>query len=79
MAESDAAEEAAEKKAHPPTKVEAPKALPQKKANYTEEPIPMDNAAIEAYSGVIADAAEDSTPEKAVVYTETDAEKTAQE
>ena len=39
----------------------------------------MDNAAIEAYSGVIADAAEDSQPEKAVVYTETDTEKTLEE
>ena len=30
----------------------------------------MDNNAIKAYSGVIADAAEDSEPEKPVQYTE---------
>jgi len=32
----------------------------------------MDAAAIKAYSSVIADAAEESEPEHAVVYTETD-------
>ena len=31
----------------------------------------MDLAAIKAYSSVIADAAEDSTPSKPVIYTET--------
>ena len=31
----------------------------------------MDNAAIKAYSSVIADAAEDSEPTKPVIYTET--------
>jgi hypothetical protein len=31
----------------------------------------MDNAAIKAYSSVIADAAEDSEPSKPVIYTET--------
>merc|ERR1712046_35258 len=33
--------------------------------------IPMDAAAIKAYSSVIADAAEDSEPQQAVVYTKT--------
>ena len=37
-----------------------------------DDSIPMDTAAIKAYSNVIADAAEESEPEKAVVYTETD-------
>ena len=52
-----------------------------KKANVTheEEPIQMSQEAIEAYSGVIADAAQDSQPEQAVVYTETDHEKTEQD
>ena len=31
----------------------------------------MDNAAIKAYSSVIADAAEDSEPQKPVVYSQT--------
>jgi len=31
----------------------------------------MDNAAIKAYSSVIADAAEDSEPQKAVIYSQT--------
>merc|ERR1740115_144721 len=39
-----------------------------------EEAIPMDNAAIKAYSSVIADAAEESEPARPVVYTETDTE-----
>ena len=39
----------------------------------------MSQAAIEAYSGVIADAAQDSQPEHPVEYTETDFEKTEQE
>ena len=52
-----------------------------KKVNQTheEEPIAMSQEAIQAYSGVIADAAEDSTPEHPVEYTETDFEKTEQE
>jgi hypothetical protein len=36
-----------------------------------EEEIPMDAAAIKAYSSVIADAAEDSEPSTPVVYTNT--------
>lgn len=42
-----------------------------KKVEKTEDEIPMDNAAIKAYSSVIADAAEDSEPQHAVVYTQT--------
>lgn len=36
-----------------------------------EEEIPMDAAAIKAYSSVIADAAEDSEPSQPVIYTNT--------
>ena len=36
-----------------------------------DEDIPMDAAAIKAYSSVIADAAEDSEPAQPVVYSET--------
>ena len=43
-----------------------------------EEDIPMDSAAIKAYSSVIADAAEDSEPQQAVIYTETMQEEPAQ-
>ena len=39
-----------------------------------DDSIPMDTAAIKAYSSVIADAAEESEPEHPVVYTETDTE-----
>ena len=42
-----------------------------KKKKEDEPEIPMDMAAIKAYSSVIADAAEDSTPAVAVVYHET--------
>ena len=35
-----------------------------------DDTIPMDNEAIKAYSGVIADAAEDSEPEHPVMYTQ---------
>ena len=43
----------------------------ESKAEKTEDEIPMDNAAIKAYSSVIADAAEDSEPQKAVIYSQT--------
>ena len=43
----------------------------EKKKKEEEVEIPMDMAAIKAYSSVIADAAEDSTPAVAVVYHET--------
>ena len=39
-----------------------------KKAEKVDDEIPMDAAAIRAYSSVIADAAEDSTPAQPVVY-----------
>ena len=39
-----------------------------KKKKEEDDDVPMDNAAIKAYSSVIADAAEDSEPEKPVVY-----------
>merc|ERR1711865_932001 len=51
-----------------PAAKETPAAKPAKKE---EEEIPMDNAAIKAYSSVIADAAEDSEPQQAVVYSQT--------
>ena len=50
----------------------------EKKAEKVEEDIPMDAAAIKAYSSVIADAAEDSAPAVAVVYTETIVEEPAE-
>ena len=79
MAESEAKEEEEEAKKHqvvvaPPKPVEV-----KKEANKTKTPepeIPMDQSAIDAYSAVIADAAEDSVPEKPVTYTETDMEIT---
>jgi hypothetical protein len=48
-----------------------PAAAPKPAAKKEEEEIPMDNAAIKAYSSVIADAAEDSEPQNAVVYSQT--------
>ena len=54
----------ADKKAAAPVKKEEPK-------KKEEDDIPMDAAAIKAYSSVIADAAEDSEPAKPVIYTET--------
>lgn len=41
------------------------------KKEKVEDEIPMDNAAIKAYSSVIADAAEDSEPQKPVIYSQT--------
>lgn len=52
-------------------KPEAAKKAPAskaKKAVKEEEDIPMDSAAIKAYSSVIADAAEDSEPSTPVTY-----------
>ena len=46
------------------------KAKAEAEAESTNE-IPMDAAAIKAYSSVIADAAEDSEPSKPVIYTKT--------
>jgi len=59
---------AAKKDDKKPAAKETPAAKPAKKE---EEEIPMDNAAIKAYSSVIADAAEDSEPQQAVVYSQT--------
>lgn len=39
--------------------------------HHEDDEVPMDAAAIKAYSSVIADAAEDSEPATPVVYTET--------
>lgn len=44
------------------------KAAPKKEVKKEEEEIPMDQAAIKAYSSVIADAAEDSEPQTPVIY-----------
>ena len=81
--ESDSTETAAkeEPKAKPvakpaakkaPAKKEAKKekkaAAPKKEVKKEEEEIPMDQAAIKAYSSVIADAAEDSEPQTPVIY-----------
>jgi len=41
---------------------------PAKKAEKADDEIPMDAAAIKAYSSVIADAAEDSEPQTPVIY-----------
>ena len=48
-------------------------ALVQKKKKAEEEDIPMDAAAIKAYSSVIADAAEDSEPSVPVQYSQVEA------
>ena len=60
-----AAEKKSAKKAE---KKEVKKAAPKKEAKKEEEEIPMDQAAIKAYSSVIADAAEDSEPQTPVIY-----------
>ena len=52
-------------------KKEEKKDKKESKKKEDEPEIPMDMAAIKAYSSVIADAAEDSTPAVAVVYHET--------
>merc|ERR1711981_1436793 len=46
-------------------------AAKKKTVKKEEEDIPMDAAAIKAYSSVIADAAEESEPTEKVIYTET--------
>ena len=50
------------------SKKQAAKAAPKKEVKKEEEEIPMDQAAIKAYSSVIADAAEDSEPQTPVIY-----------
>ena len=62
-------------------KVDEKKSSEKKDKKKVEEDIPMDAAAIKAYSSVIADAAEDSEPEKPIVYgqiSESDQEKRAE-
>ena len=51
------------------------KAEPKVEAKKEEEDIPMDQAAIKAYSSVIADAAEDSEPQHPVEYKAIEVEK----
>ena len=76
LAEADKAEDKQQ-----PEKKEAPKAQPKKSESKKDEKkkddkkaaddeVPMDNAAIKAYSSVIADAAEDSEPANPVEYHE---------
>ena len=56
------------------------KKAPVKKAEeHQDTEIPMDAAAIRAYSSVIADAAEDSEPQQPVVYTKTIQEEPKQQ
>merc|ERR1711898_36105 len=43
----------------------------KKEVKAEDQDIPMDAAAIKAYSSVIADAAEESEPQEKVIYTET--------
>ena len=52
-------------------KTEAKAAPVEEKAEKQEDDIPFDASAMKAYSSVIADAAEDSEPSEAVVYTKT--------
>ena len=84
LAEADKAEEAEDAKgAAAPKKEEKKKEEPKKETQKKEEKkdekkkdekasdeIPMDTAAIKAYSSVIADAAEDSEPAVPVVFSE---------
>merc|ERR1712167_479306 len=49
----------------------AAKKTVKKEVKAEDQDIPMDAAAIKAYSSVIADAAEESEPQEKVIYTET--------
>ena len=66
----------AQKKAAPAKKAPAQSAA-QTKKKHEEEEIPMDAAAIKAYSSVIADAAEDSEPSVPVQYSQVVSEEEA--
>ena len=75
--EAKPAEPSTEKKAAPEKKPEPKKAQEKtdkkedaKKDEKKDDDVPMDNAAIKAYSSVIADAAEDSEPSTPVVFSE---------
>ena len=80
LAEAEKADEKAPAESKKETKPEPPKEKPaepakkddkQKKDDKkTDDEVPMDSAAIKAYSSVIADAAEDSEPSTPVIYTE---------
>ena len=56
---------------------EAKKDQKKKDDKKVDDDVPMDNAAIKAYSSVIADAAEDSEPATPVIYTEVKEESKA--
>ena len=74
-----AAKEAEKKPAAKDAKKDDKKVAEKKTAEKKEEEdIPMDAAAIKAYSSVIADAAEDSSPAVPVIYTETMQEEPAE-
>jgi outer membrane biosynthesis protein TonB len=81
-APKEAEKKVAQKKADPApkdTKKDDKKSAEKKPAEKKEEEdIPMDAAAIKAYSSVIADAAEDSSPAVPVIYTETMQEEPAE-
>ena len=70
-ADSKAKKDDAKKAAPKKDEKKAAEKKPAAPAEKTEDEIPMDNAAIKAYSSVIADAAEDSEPQKAVIYSQT--------
>jgi hypothetical protein len=70
-AKADAKAKSDNSTANTTTKKAAAKKAPASKAKKSvkeEEDIPMDSAAIKAYSSVIADAAEDSEPATPVTY-----------
>merc|ERR1711918_34754 len=75
LAEDEKADEAkpAETKPEPPKPAELKKEekkTEKKEDKKADDEVPMDNAAIKAYSSVIADAAEDSEPSTPVIYSE---------
>ena len=81
LADADKKEEQestpAPKKESKPKAVEAKKDEKKKDDKKADDDIPMDTAAIKAYSSVIADAAEDSEPATPVVYNEVKEESKA--
>ena len=85
LADADKAEEKESKEPKkeekkPEKKEEKKEKKDEKKDKKKEEDeVPMDNAAIKAYSSVIADAAEDSEPANPVVYNEIKEEPKAEQ
>ena len=81
LADADKQEEKedapAPKKETKPKAAEAKKDQKKKDDKKVDDDVPMDNAAIKAYSSVIADAAEDSEPATPVIYTEVKEESKA--